>query len=102
MVKHMVCALLGHQALPLLRAGCADHSHARGARELYGCNAYTATCAVHKEYLARTDLRALEQTAIGSCIGYVDCRALGEGGALGEGVDLRLSTQRLFGIGTAD
>ncbi len=95
-------ALLGYQVPSLFRARCTDYCHTRGASELYGRNPYATTRAMHEDHLARTGLRPLEEPAIGGRIRHVNCRALSEGGWLGQRMNLRLSAQRLFGIRPTD
>ena len=88
MVEHVVRTLLGHQAPSLFRASRADHAHPRCAGKLHGSDTDTSACAMHKDHLARTGLRPLEERTIGSGIWDVDRCTLGERGSLGQRMDL--------------
>src|SRR5437899_8130190 len=102
MVEHVVRTLLSHQAPSLFRTSRADHSHPRCAGKLHGGDAYAPACAMHKDHLARTGLRPLEERTIGSGVRDVDRCTLGEGGSLGQRMDLRFLAQGLLSIRAAD
>src|SRR4051812_38361032 len=86
-------ALLRSVLPSLFSPGRPDDLEARGSRQLQSGRADAAARAVHEDRLARTPLRAPEESAVRGHVRREDSRALRERDARGKRMNLRLVAQ---------